>query len=88
MTATALLLTPLVLAFAFRRLPSWRRLWLPTLLATPAAIVTGAAFSAFGPGVASRVASTVWFVWLALVAVHLLRASAETGRQRLRPQGA
>ena len=72
-TAAALLLTPLVLAFAFRRLPAWRRLWLPTLLATPALIATGAAFSAYGPGVASRAGSTVWFLWLALVAFHLLR---------------
>ena len=35
-TATVLLLTPLVLAFAFRRLPAWRRLWLPTAPATAA----------------------------------------------------
>ena len=64
-TAAALLLTPLVLAFAFRRLPAWRRLWLPTLLATPAVIATSAAFSAYGPGVASRAGSAVWFLWLA-----------------------
>ena len=76
-TATALLLTPLVLAFAFRRLPAWRRLWLPTLFATPALIATSAAFSAYGPGVASRVGSTVWFLWLALVALHLLRAPVD-----------
>ena len=77
-TAAALLLTPLVLAFAFRRLPAWRRLWLPTLLATPALIATSAAFSAYGPGVASRAGSAVWFLWLALVAFHLLRASVDT----------
>ena len=29
--------SPLVLAFAFRRLPSWRNAWLPTLAAIPAA---------------------------------------------------
>ena len=76
-TAAALLLTPFVLAFAFRRLPAWRRLWLPTLLATPAVIATSAAFGAYGPGVASRVGSAVWFLWLALVAFHLLRAPVE-----------
>ena len=65
--AAALLLTPFVLAFAFRRLPAWRRLWLPTLLATPAVIATSAAFGAYGPGVASRVGSAVW--------VSLARAS-------------
>ena len=75
-TAAALLLTPFVLAFAFRRLPAWRRLWLPTLLATPALIAASAAFSAYGPGVASRVGSSVWFLWIALTAFHLLRLSA------------
>ena len=77
-TAAALLLTPLVLAFAFRRLPAWRRLWLPTLLATPALIATSAIFSAFGPGVASRAGSVVWFLWLALVAFRLLRLAEDT----------
>jgi hypothetical protein len=77
-TAAALLLTPLVLAFAFRRLPGWRRLWLPTLLATAAVIATSAAFSAFGPGVASRAGSAVWFLWLALPAFRLLRLSVGT----------
>ena len=77
-TAAALLLTPLVLAFAFRRLPAWRRLWLPTLLATPAVIATSAAFGAWGPGVASRVGSAVWFLWLAVVASHLLRLSVDS----------
>ena len=77
-TAAALLLTPLVLAFAFRRLPAWRRLWLPTLLATPAVIATSAAFGAYGPGIASRAGSVVWFVWVAWVAFYLLRASVDT----------
>jgi len=77
-TGAALLLTPLMLAFAFRRLPAWRRLWLPTLLATPAVIGTSVAFGSYGPGVASRAASTAWFLWLALVAFHLLRASVDT----------
>ncbi len=77
-TAAAFLLTPLVLAFAFRRLPAWRHLWLPTLLATPALLATSAAFSALGPGLATRAGSTVWFLWLALVAFHLLRVSTNT----------
>ena len=71
-TATALLLTPLVLAFTFRRLPAWRRLWLPTLLATPAVIATSAAFGAYGPGIASRAGSIVWFLWVAWVAFYIL----------------
>ena len=77
-TATALLLTPLVLAFAFRRLPAWRRLWLPTLLATPALIATSAAFSAYGPGVASRVRKHRLVPLARFVAFHLLRASDDT----------
>ena len=77
-TATALLLTPFVLAFAFRRLPAWHRLWLPTLFATPALFAVSAVFSAFGPGIATRVGSALWFVWLALVALHLLRISTTT----------
>jgi hypothetical protein len=82
-TAAALLLTPLVLAFAFRRLPAWRRLWLPTLFATPAVIATSAAFSASGPGIASRTGSAVWFLWLAVVAYHLLGASDDTAASPL-----
>jgi len=35
-TGTALLLTPVVLAFAFRARPDWRSAWVPTLLAVPA----------------------------------------------------
>ena len=72
-TAAALLLTPFVLAFAFRRRTAWRRLWLPTLFATPAVIAASAALSSYGPGVATRVGSAVWFLWLALVAFRLLR---------------
>ena len=86
-TAAALLLTPLVLAFAFRRLPAWRRLWLLTLLATPAVIAAGAAFSAFGPGVASLAGSTVWFLWLALVALHLLRTPVDATSDALAAVG-
>ncbi len=77
-TATALLLTPFVLAFAFRRLPPWHRLWLLTLFTTPALFAASAAASAFGPGVATRVGSALWFLWLALVAFHSFRLSAAT----------
>jgi uncharacterized protein DUF998 len=75
-TATALLLTPFVLAFAFRRLPSWRSLWLPTLLATPVLVVVSALFGALGNGAATRAGSIVWFLWVALVAFHLLQLSS------------
>jgi hypothetical protein len=68
-TAAALLLAPIVLAFAFRRLPAWRGLWLPTLLATPVAFVASAAASALGTGAATRAGSLVWFLWVAFVAL-------------------
>ncbi len=79
-TAGALLLTPLVLAFAFRRTPAWRPVWLVTLLATPASILTSALFSPAGDGAASRAGSVVWFVWLAVVALQLLRVTRDHGR--------
>lgn len=79
-TSTALFLTPLVLAFAFRRLPEWRSVWLPTLLATPALVAVGIPFSALGTGASARAASIVWFLWVALVAFHLLRLSSGDAR--------
>ena len=81
-TATALLLTPPVLALAFRRMPDWRAAWLPTLLATPALILASAAFSSLGSGAASRAGSFTWFVWLALVALHLLRVARDRAVRR------
>lgn len=81
-TATALLLTPFALAVCFRRLPAWRAVWIPTLLATPAVIVVSAAFGALGPGAASRAGSFAWFVWVGLVGARLLRVERAHGRGR------
>ena len=66
-------LAPLVLAFAFRRLPQWRDLWLPTLLAVPVVVAASVLFSAIGDGAAVRAASITWFLWLGLLAWRLLR---------------
>ena len=66
-------LVPPLLAFAFRRLPQWRDLWLPTLLAVPAVIGASILFSAIGDGTAVRAASITWFLWLGLLAWRLLR---------------
>ena len=79
-TAAALLLTPLVLAFAFRRLPEWRAIWLPTLLATPVVIVLSIPFSALGDGASGRAGSIIWFLWVAFVAFHLLELSSKERR--------
>ena len=43
-TVAAILLAPLILAFAFRRIARWRGAWLPTLAAVPASIVMGVVF--------------------------------------------
>jgi Protein of unknown function (DUF998) len=79
--AALFFLAPPLLAFAFRGLPEWRDLWLPTLLAVPVVIAASVLFSILGNGAATRAASIVWFLWLALVALHALRL-AESGRVR------
>lgn len=78
-SAALFFLAPLLLAFAFRRLPQWRDLWLPTILAVPVIIAASVLFSVVGDGAATRAGSIVWFLWLALVAVRLLRESESGG---------
>src|SRR6266540_524542 len=48
---------PLILAFAFRRIPEWRGAWLPSLLVLPASIVWGVLFSVLGDGASQRAAN-------------------------------
>jgi hypothetical protein len=66
-------LAPLLLVFAFRRLPQWRDLWLPTLLVVPVVVAVSIPFSLIGDGAALRAASVTWFLWLGLLAWRLLR---------------
>ena len=66
-------LVPPLLAFAFRRIPEWRDLWLPTLLAVPVVVAASVVFSVIGDGAAVRDASITWFLWLGLLAWRLLR---------------
>jgi Protein of unknown function (DUF998) len=80
-SAALFFLAPPLLALAFRRLPAWRDLWLPTLLAVPVIVAASVLFSIVGDGAATRAASIVWFLWLALVAFRLFR-SAESGGVR------
>jgi hypothetical protein len=75
-TAGALLLAPLILAFAFRRVPGWRGAWLPSLLAVPTLLLANVVFSTVGDGAATRAGTVVAFVWIAFVGAWLLRASA------------
>jgi Protein of unknown function (DUF998) len=74
-TVAATIAAPLILAFAFRRIPEWRGAWLPSLSAVPAAIACGVLFSGLGDGAAVRATTLTWFVWVVYLAVHLLRAA-------------
>jgi len=72
-TGAAFLLAPLILAFAFRRNPTWRGAWVPSLLTLAASIVAGALFSVWGDGASTRAATIVGFVWIAYIGTQLLR---------------
>jgi Protein of unknown function (DUF998) len=73
--AAATIAAPLILAFAFRRIPRWRSAWLPSLLVVPAALVCGLLFSGLGNGAGVRASGLIWFAWLAFLAVRLMRTA-------------
>lgn len=68
--------SPVVLAFAFRRLHSWHNAWLPTLAAIPAFFLASILFSVIGDGASTRAGALTWFLWLAFVAFQLLKKGA------------
>jgi len=72
-TGGATIAAPLILAFAFRRIPAWRDSWLPSLIAVPAIVLASVAFSAVGSGAATRAGTVVAFLWIAFVSVRLLQ---------------
>jgi Protein of unknown function (DUF998) len=74
---------PLILAFAFRRLPKWRDLWLPTLLFVPVSVAVGVLFSAIGDGASQRAGNVTVFLWLGLLAWWLLRLADGERSDRL-----
>jgi hypothetical protein len=76
-SAAAIFVAPIVLAFAFRRLPAWRRVWIPTLAAIPVSIAASVVASVWGDGAAIRASTLVWFLWLALAAAWLYRLAGE-----------
>jgi hypothetical protein len=80
-TVAATLLAPIILAFAFRRLPRWRNIWIPTLAAIPTSILMGILFSGLGNGAATRATSLTWTLWVAFVASQLLR-KGEGGHEK------
>jgi Protein of unknown function (DUF998) len=64
---------PVILAFAFRRIPAWRDSWLPSLITVPAILLASLVFSAVGNGAGQRAADVVVFLWIAFVSVRLLQ---------------
>jgi Protein of unknown function (DUF998) len=72
-TSVATLAAPVILAFAFRRIPAWRDSWLPSLLTVPAILLANIVFSAVGNGAATRAGTVVAFLWIAFVSVRLLQ---------------
>ena len=74
-TVAATIAAPFILAFAFRRIREWRSAWLPTLAAVPASVVCGVLFSFLGDGAAVRATTITWFLWLAFIAVRLMRTA-------------
>jgi Protein of unknown function (DUF998) len=71
----ATIAAPLILAFAFRRIPEWRGAWLPSLAAVPASLVCGVLFSVLGNGASVRAASLTLLAWLVFLAVRLMRTA-------------
>jgi hypothetical protein len=79
-TSVLLFLVPPVLAFAFRRLPEWRDLWIPTLLVLPVVVAVSISFSLIGNGASQRAGSIAWFLWLGLIAWRLWRVADDLER--------
>ncbi len=80
-SAVFIVVSPIVLAFAFRRIDDWRNVWLPTLAAIPATLLASILFSAIGNGASQRAGAVTWFLWLAFIAFQLLnKVTAKTIR--------
>jgi hypothetical protein len=73
LTALVLVLAPFVVARALKLTQNWRDLWVPTLAFAVGTIVAGVAGSAVGGGLGSLLAALVWFTWVAMLAVRMLR---------------
>jgi hypothetical protein len=75
-TGAFTLLSPIILAFAFRRVAEWRDSWVPTLAAIPVSIGVGILFSVLGNGAATRATTLTWTLWAAFVGLRLLQKTA------------
>lgn len=74
-SAAFIIVSPIILAFAFRRIAGWRNAWLPTLAAIPATLIASILFSGIGNGAGQRAGAVTWFLWLAFIAYHLVDKS-------------
>ena len=75
-TAAFTLLSPIILAFAFRKVAEWRDSWVLTLAAIPVSIGVGVLFSGLGAGAATRATTLTWTLWAAFVGFRLLQKTA------------
>jgi hypothetical membrane protein len=80
-SAVFIFASPIILAFAFRRLPSWRDAWLPTLAVVPASIAASVLFSILGSGAANRAGAITWLLWIAYIGLQLLRKGDEVATE-------
>jgi hypothetical protein len=87
-TAAFTLLSPIILAFAFRRVAEWRDTWVPSLAAIPVSIGVGILFSGLGDGAATRATTFTWTLWAAFVGFRLLQKSARPEPHRGRDDDA
>ena len=78
LTVLALVLAPFVLARALKLTQRWRDLWLPTLAFGIGTIVAAVAGSVVGEGLGSLLAVLVWFIWITVLAIRMLRLAAAT----------
>jgi hypothetical protein len=80
-TVAFTLLSPIILAFAFRRVAEWRDSWLPTLAVIPVSIGVGILFSILGDGAATRATTFTWTLWAAFVGFRLLQRTTQPERE-------
>jgi hypothetical membrane protein len=80
-TILGLLVAMFALARAFKRSTRWRNLWVASLVAGIVTLVTLVALLPVGAGLAERIASTAFFVWVALVSYRLLRIADDHDAQ-------
>lgn len=79
LTILALVLAPFVLARALKLTLRWRDLWLPTLAFGIGTIVAAVAGSAVGEALGPLLAVLVWFIWIAVLAIRMLRLAPGGG---------